>query len=39
MLSDFGLQYYHLGQIFAVFRMIDLTTPDYGEALRIQGGG
>jgi uncharacterized damage-inducible protein DinB len=34
MLSDFGIQYYHLGQIFAVFRLIDLTTPDYGEMLR-----
>lgn len=38
MLNDFGIQYYHLGQIFAVFRMIDLTTPDYGEALRIPAG-
>jgi len=36
MLSDFGIQYYHLGQIFAVFRLIDLTTPDYGEALQIK---
>ena len=38
MVNDFGIQYYHLGQIFALFRLIDLTTPDYGEALRIPAG-
>jgi len=34
MLSDFGHQYYHLGQIYAVFRLIDLTTPDYDGPLK-----
>jgi hypothetical protein len=34
MLRDFGIQYYYLGQIFVLFRLMDLIAPEYGERLQ-----
>jgi hypothetical protein len=39
MLRDFGIQYYYLGQIFVLFRLMDLMAPEYGETLKLRPQG